>query len=263
MTVDQIDQRDLTTMTLDELGEEVMQQRHAAEVSLATALGHFVRIGVVLLHARERVPDEEWDSWCELHGMSKTSSNRAMRLAYYRDELPPEAWQPSVNRAGRLVNPTATRAEVYLRGLPPVRPKGFRYEQGVVDEARRLKAAGVPQVDICELLGLSAATVSVMVRPGAQAEYARKHRRRYAARRLTEREAARALAEKREREERDRLAKATGGELSKSYGLIRQALAALDKVATEPSVEATRHLHRAEESVVEAMRAERGASRDA
>lgn len=56
----------------------------------------------------------------------------------------------------------------------------------------------------------------------------------------------------REREERDRLAKATGGELAEAYGLVRRTLSIVDKSRHAP--DAIRHLHKAEEAIVEAMR---------
>lgn len=79
-------------------------------------------------------------------------------------------------------------------------------------------------------------------------------RRRERERKLARRRARAALREKTQRDERDRLAKTTGGELAEAYSLIRRAIALLDKANR---ADAVRMAHKCEDAIVAALREER------
>jgi len=245
----QIDQRDLTTMTIDELAAVARAEYGLMAEHVAFALRHAIRSGEALLRAKESMSKGEWGRWVEDHvGISNAWGSQLARLAYYRSEIPAEVLQ-----AGSI-----TEARSYLKGLPPIQPPGpaAQVPRAMIDEAQRLRSEGASYAEISRAMEVNQGEVWRWLNPEKHRESQRrgslKHQRK-------RRAADQALKQQQEQAQRRQLAKATGGELAKSYSLIRQALAALDKVATEQAGEAIRHLHKAEEAVVEAMRTERAA----
>jgi hypothetical protein len=259
MSMTLIDQRDLTTLTLDELSALSVEEVSLSATCAAAAVQHAIRCGEALLEAQSRVPPGDWVRWLESSDWphSDTHARCFMRLAKYQSDLPPEAWQRYIDRDGNERQPTANRAFRMLRGLPPIQALGSWISPlvGPNDKAEvlRLRSMGASYTEIVAVTGLPKSTIAGWCNPAA-AEQARRKRR---ARRREEAVARKALTAERERSSRNRLAKVTGGELSKSYAAVRQALAALDKVGGERAGEAIGHLHRAEESIVEAMREQR------
>lgn len=242
---------DLATATLDELAATAARQYGEAETALFGALGHVVNLGATLTEARRRVDHGDWRAWCDAIGISQHTANAAMRLAHYRNHLPTEI---RVDGRGRTLSPSVGHALQYLRGLPDVRPRGTpaKFNDDDVSEAKRLHAAGVPVKEIADLLGAFPASVYKWLDPEA---YRARQRRNRVARTQREREARaakRALERQRERKERDRLAKATGGELEVAYTHVRRALAAVSKAGTVELAE--RALLKAEEELIAAMR---------
>lgn len=250
---------DLATATLDELADAARRELSQTESHLVGALAHFIRYGEILLVARTLVPSGEWMRWCESIANSSgrtyeyKTSVAAMRLAHYKDHLPAEAFETWIDDAGRLLNPSPHRALSYVRGLPVINRKGVvGHGESTRDEARRLRKAGLPYDEIGPMVGVSSTAVRMWCEPGAEAEYNKRRR----AREREQRAAQRALRKEHERQERDRLARATGGEIADAYSLIRRALTAIDRAGQAP--DAIRHLHKAEEAIVEAMREQRG-----
>lgn len=244
---------DLSTLTLDELASTAVDEYRAASAHLAASLDHFIRLGEVMIVVYGRMQTtEEWRAWLDHVGIGTTVASQAARLATYKDQLPPEAFLPYRSQKNELRFPTHTSALTYIVGLPPISNRRRRTDPAVVGEAIRLREAGLPYEEIAQLLNVSTTAVRDWCNPEA---YKSRNRRRAKARALAQRQryaADRALAEKREREERDRLAVTTGGELAKAYAVIRAALKHLD--LNRGPDDAIRALHRAEEAVVATMR---------
>lgn len=252
--------------TLDELALSARTEYQAAAEHLAGALSHFIRFGEVLLEARSRLDEagEGWLKWLKSIGINhQFTADRAMRLAFYKDRLPSEAFQVRRDASGRVLNPSWNNALQYVSGLPPIRNKGqIGYPESTRQEAHRLHAEGLTAKEIGAILNVGASTVRYWVLPGEE-QRVRENRRRYKAKNLRIATAAR---KQMRREERDLIAKSVGGELAVAYGHLRSCLAALDRsVANCDDITVAgvarrtiSQLHGAENSLVEAMQAERG-----
>lgn len=241
----------LTTASLDELSEAASAEYKATQSALVGALERYVKFGNVLLEARGRVPDGEWLQWCAKVGAPQATVNHAMRVAYYADRLPSEMWDVS-GGVGRKQGNVTHAALAYLRGLPDIHPKGRTGpDPKMVAEARRLLHSGAKVAEVAEMFGVHKSTIRDWMDPQA----ARASREAKARRKKQRRQVAAAARRQMEREERDRLAKTHGGELSEAYSLIRRALAQIDRARAAD--EAILHLHRAEAAIVAAMREQR------
>lgn len=240
---------DLSTLTLEQLEVASADAIRLGEEALKGALLVFIRWGEILLEVQRRVGHGHFREWLRAHEINDAHSNKAMRFAFYKNNIPKDALVPFRGVDGRLREPTTNSVwRLYIRGLPPISPYGRpTYSVTHINEARRLQATGLTGKDIAEMLGVSETTVGCWLDPKLAAEReARRTRKRH------ETVAARkALKEKSEREERDRLAKTTGGELAEAYSLIRRALTALDRAG---QVDAMRLAHRCEDEIVKALR---------
>lgn len=251
---------DLRRASLDELGEAATLEYAQASAHLAGALWHFIRLGDVFLEARSRLDaaGEPWIAWLRSIGIEHHfTADRAMRLAFYKDRLPPEAFEVWTDARGRRCNPSWSKALMYIRELPPAHGKRSRgYPPETVEEARRLVAEGLPVRDAAKTLGVGESTVRLWVLPG---EKERVRRNQRAAKQRAQRAAA-ALRQAEQRAERDAMAVASGGEMEIAYGLLRRTLASLSKASSSnsPTVsakidEAIRSCHSAENRLIEAM----------
>lgn len=244
MTDVAIPELDLTTATLDELGALAQREATAALSDLASVVRHYLRMGEIIQAARDARPREfDWEAWCESLGISARTAQTAMRMAKYRRAIPADC-------------ATVDAAIAYLKGLPDTNTRGkpVPYDPAVRVEAERLIAAGVPVKTASRMLGLSDSTVRHWLYPDRYKETKRAYEERARAARRETKLAAKALAAQREREERDRLARTTGGELAELYALVRKAALLADKLGMG---EVVADIHRAEERVVGALKAER------
>lgn len=243
---------DLSNATLDELASMALGHVRSTEASLINALQHWVAAGEVFNIARDRFGPggKGWGKWCEQLGVSQAAIGEAMRVARYKDQLPPEVFAIWTDARGVKRDPTIGRALEYVRQLPPIRPRGKNNTSDIaaLREANRLVNEGMSLRAAAAMTGITHETVARYRDPARFAEKDRKkeERRREQAR------AKKALAAQRERQERDRLARATGGELDVAYTHVRRALAAISKDTRAP--EAERLLLKAEEHIVDAMR---------
>jgi hypothetical protein len=253
----------LEAMTLDDLAAEARVEYAHTSAHLTGALAHFIRLGEILHVARQRVEPGTWIVWLRSVGIDNHfTADRAIRLAVYRDHLPPEALQVRRDGAGRVRNPSWNNALTYLRGLPPVGPKGNRgYDETIKREAARLRKKGLSYRQISEALNVGETTV----RSWLDTDFRR--RKKLANKRARDKitKDATAARRARRREERDGLAREASTELADAYGNLRKALAALDRAigaSTDVSVvgaarRSMGQMHSAENSLIEAIRAER------
>lgn len=263
-SVELVETENLATKTLDELAELAVDEHRQVEQDLVSALNHAFRLGEVLLAAFERLEPGEWEPWIESTGMSTSTARNFQRLARYRDQLPREIYEPHRAKNGAVIQPSYSRALVYLKGLPPVRTTQRKREvtSAMREEGLRLLAAGTPYAAVADLLGVSDTTVRDWGNPAKFRE--REQRRR--ARLRQQRRARNALKEQDRRSEIDALASAHGGELAKSYALVRRLAQSLDRASTTFDRGATQRgylgvalaaTHKAEDEIVRALRYER------
>lgn len=238
---------DLEGLTLDELADEARRGHEAAMELVASAVQYAIRVGDVLLIARERVERGGWLAWLEANGLSGGIAYVYMRIAQFRDEIPVEEMR------------TVTAAYSYLRGRAlPATGNRWKYPDEIRQEALRLVDDGMEQQEVAELLGVNSSTITYWVDP----EYRKQHQRKSRDRNRRRRAAAKALAEKEKREERDRAAKSAGGALADAYSKLRLHIEALDqaiKDATDRGTqailrEALDHAYKAEDKIAEALK---------
>lgn len=227
----------------------------AAE-AMSRGLVHAIRSGEAMAEAQERLGAREWKSWAKENlDVDPRTGIKYMRFAHYKDHL--------MGADERL---TTLTAEVYLRGLPPARDmhRKIRKPPEVVDEVKRLGSQNMTVTEIATLVGVSHAFVKATLDP-AWAKRRVEQKRRTGAKL---RAAKAALAEKEKRAERDALARRAGGATSEAYALIRKAALAIDRALVESSDPEEREAlrkalgftHKAEDSLVVALRTERAAA---
>lgn len=205
--------------TLAELVEVANAEYDQALSSAYSAVIHGFNCGDALLKIRELVPRGDWRKWLqENFNGGETTAREYMRLAKYRDLVPPEYY------ANRQL------AMDYLKGLPHTdseRPSTIPREE--IEEVRRLAESGMSQEQISKALGMSRTQVRSRLDP----EKSRKDHQRFGKKYEAQRKRAKSAREALRREEvgRERLAlmKQTGGNIAKSYALIRLAAQELDR----------------------------------
>ena len=247
--VELVSDRDvLSILDLPELAAEAKREHSLASAALSDAVQHAIRVGEVLLVARDRVERGGWKDWVESTGISSGLAYVYMRVAEYRHELPEE--EPMSLNA----------AYAFLRGksLPPSGNR-WKYPDEVREEAIRLKQEGeFGHVEIAELLGVSPASVTYWTDP----EYRKKHQAKSRSRQRRKRAAAKALAEKEKQQTRESAAKRAGGAIDRAYSQLRLHIAALDQAIHEASDRSTRavlrealdHAYKAEDKIAEALK---------
>lgn len=234
--------------TLEELAASANAAHRQTVDSLINALQHAIKAGDALLEARQRFSPEKgqgWLAWCDDNiEMSSTTIGKYIRLAYYKHILPQELLDAPYNHN----TPGLTVALEYLRGLPKITEQG-RTRAFDWDEARRLKASGLNNQQIAELLGVARGTVRRAVMSASE-------RRKFDARKKRMK-AARERAHQRAQIERLN----APPDLADAYALIRKALqrvqAAHDSTKTSERgglAHAISSLHRAEDAVARAIK---------
>ena len=210
-----------------------------------------MQCGAALIEARAQVEDGGWYRWLDENvTFTAWTAAQYMRVAHHRDAL---------FAAGRVFSlPTATE---YLRSIGASAPHDHIFTMKADErkaEARRLRKEGVTQDEIAEFFDVSRATVRRWVDPVVEKRDRQKRERD----RKVSRAARKALREKEERADRDRLAKSAGGAVSKAYALVRRTGIELDTAMQEASGGAERDalrsamaaVHRAEDEIVRALR---------
>lgn len=250
---------DYASMTLEELAasaneneRRVIEAERAAEAAMGEAVYRAMDVGDALAAVREQVGFGDWGEWMEVNCVTSAHRLREfVRLAEHRPHV--ERWVLKGGDDGEI---SVWRAVAAIRGLPRVTAQKV-YEDDVRKEAKRLRSEGVSIRETAGLLGVSPTTVRVWANP-AERKRARENSKRYQQKR---RAADRALKEKKEREERARLA-ARADDTGKAYSEVRKLTAALSQaIAGVDSAEARNHLReaerlalKAEESIVAALK---------
>lgn len=190
---------------------------------------------------------ETWAEWLDSNfDASRGLATLYMRLARYKQQV----------RSSGLT--TVSGARDYLRRIeaPPAHGLGGprKWPSWMRDEAKRLRQEGATLAQISGHLGVHPATIKGWLDP----QGARTAQRRYKAKRRAEKAAL-------ERQKRDQAVKAAGGAAAEAYAQIRRVLQTLDHAyaAAADNDERTAfnkaitQLHRAEDSIVQALGIER------
>lgn len=237
---------DLTSLSLDELAGRANAEHEKVGQSLTDALIHALAAGEVLLVAREQVGPRGWVKWCaENVEIADSTIGTYMRIAFYRDELGGAAGVVEAREA--------------LVGFPAVNAQGNGgHDEVVRQKARDLVGEGMTINAVSDLFGVAHTTVHSWVDPA----WGKRQRKLTDAATRRARLARKALAEKQARDERDALAKSSGGASSKAYALVRKALLELDRAHGEAKTPGEREAlrsavaltHKAEDQLVRAMK---------
>lgn len=213
--------------TLGELRQSALDHHSLVQEGLLQAIQSAIACGEALIEAHELVGQSSWAAWVEENlTFARSLAHSYMRLARYKDVLPAEAFEPTLTRSGRVVQPSVSKAIKYLRGLPPIFEKpAAPVSPETKAEAKRLRATGLSYDQIADLLGISKAIVYVTCNPHKRTERIAAGR----ARRKRESAARRALADQERLARLDRTAKEIGGLKGKAYDHLRGAIAAADK----------------------------------
>lgn len=220
----EFDGRDLDTLAADLDVEYSNVVEH-----LASAVHHSIRCGEILLAARKLIIDGTWQKW--LTANTELNQNQAaqfMRLAYYRDLLPPEAFSQYVDHRGMTRSATWKSALTYLAGLPPFVIPGWHHVPAELKaEARRLHDEGMTYVAIGNLVGRSATSIKAWCNP----ERTRIQERSYEKRKKQHDQLKRAEAAERAADERERKlnqARIENASLSDVEVLLERAITILE-----------------------------------
>lgn len=249
---------DLSSMTLDQLGEAAEHEAREIDVALGGALAHAIRLGEILIAARALAKYGEWAGWLMSHGISAHVCHNTTRLAHYKDKLPPEALTTWTSAKGRTIGPSPTRALAYVHGLPPVYQGINRHDETLKAEAVRLHGEGLSQRDIAGLLGVDKTSVGYWCNPKAYRENLKRQRNR--AQQVRD-----ALKAQRAETDRQAAVRAASPDVAKAYSLLRQALAQMSRSAESHENGSVRNAlndairlgHQSEDRLVSAMRLER------
>lgn len=244
----------LDTATFEELAETARVSIELAGQYADSAVRQLVRAGGVLVQIRDRMPGR-YKTWLREIGIDPTWASKVGRLYEYRDAIPATAYETRVDVAGRRLPPSLRSALASIDALPNRQPHRSRLTDEMIRDAKARHRRGESMTSIAVAMGVSREQMRRLLNPAVEAE----RRKRAKANRKIQSEARAALQKQQIREERDRMARATGGELSVAYTLIRKALSALAKTNMDQTRRASEYLVAAESNIVSAMREERTA----
>lgn len=240
--------------SLDELASTARYEHEQTFAAVSSALTHALRCGEALVEARERLRAGcgDWAAWVASTGISIGAAQNYRRLALSRAVVLSDDCPRTISGA---------LAHLRQLGQPAIGPTGGHNRTPLLEDdiaaMRRLREAGTSYERLGEQFGVSRAVVQQRLDPEFQrrsSEATKRHRRR-----------ARAAKKALEREQRDQAVKRAGGKPAKAYSLLRQCASELDRAAGEAEDEETRlalssalrHVHKAEDEVVRALRLER------
>lgn len=186
--------------TLAELADDANRSHETTIAAMVSAIAYAIQCGETLIAAREIVGKQSWREWMTDNlCFSYVVAGNYMRLAHYKDLLPPEAMEPYRLADGRMIQPSIARAVLYVKGLPPVHDSSnavIGVAPEVAAEVIALsKNKDVSQREIARMLGISRWVVFTILHPGVRQTQAANQRRARA--REKAREQARERATKR------------------------------------------------------------------
>lgn len=213
--------------TLEELAEIANREHEAVGTALHSAVLHAVRCGEAIAQAHKMVGTSNWTVWVsENLGFTYQYAGRYMRLAHYRDQLPPEIHHPYLDNAGRMRQPSIKRALNYVRGLPPIADFEARQTPKEIQrEAKRLHAQGMSYREIGRLLAISDCAAAAACDPDRRrrsTESSRRYRQR-------QKQARRALS----LQEKNVTARQAGDTLGKAHTLLLQTASQVNAALRE------------------------------
>lgn len=233
--------------SLSELTQRANREHGLAEQALGQALDHVIKAGEALSEVRRNYEHQfkGWEKWVEENfDGGRTVASFYMRIFEYRDIV---EGLPNVRQAMQR-----------LKGMPALRPPGYRgYSEEVREEARTLSANGMNHAEIARLLGVSPITIKNWLDP----EALKRHRKRVAERSRKQREERRKQKQEAAQRAAERDARRVGGALAEAYSLVHKLEAPLvraEREATDPVIkkklgEAIYDQHRVLYRVVEAL----------
>lgn len=232
---------DLASMTLEQLADEIGKGHRSVQANLSAAVATGIEVGLRLMEVKSRLGVGEWRPWIEVNidELSPAQAGVYLRFAYYREVI----FESAADSA--IVWKDAMKA---IKGLPPVLvDHAGAYPAEVRDEAKRLRATGMPYTRIGQEMGIDCQTVKSWCEPGYRAE----QRRRFKERARRRRAAEKALREKEHREESDRLAKAQG--LGPRLTSLRREAREMDAAWKEAEGDKRAHLKAAYLKIADAL----------
>lgn len=209
--------------TLPELVARANEEHALVEGAVTSALQHAINCGEALNEIRSHFRRGGWEDWLDqnFHG-SRHAAAYYMRVAHYKDLVED---LPNVKQAMRR-----------LAGMPAVRKQEdhLRYDEEIVEEARRLVANGVSKREVAKTLEIDRKTVARWVDPAALV------RHRESAKQAQRKKRAEENAKKQAAEQRrvERAARKAGGALSEAYSLAHRLEFALGQAHRDATGEA-------------------------
>ena len=222
----------LAVPSLVDLARQIKDTLEQLRNLAADGVRQAIHVGELLFVARETLPEHSsFESWIESDtGLTYSTANRYMRIAYYKDELPttPEDWE-TIGKPGAGTGIGA--ATTHLVGLPNIPRLNDLAGNRIVTEADRdtalqLRTEGLTYQQIGERLDRSGGTVYFWLNPKAKkANEESGRKRRHLARIGLKRNA------------RDAAAKLRGGEVARAYTSVRKCAIDLDAAIVDSSDE--------------------------
>lgn len=227
---------------IDELAEIARQEHELAVGRSADAVGHAIKCGEALYRVRAMLPRGEWGRWLtDNFPHTPYTARNYIRLFEHQEDV---------------INEGCTTIEGARKLLAGVRPKG-RLNEDQIAEIKELFDAGVPRREIAKRFGVDAQTVKYWADPKS-----RKNQIRQRARWRQKQRKARALLE---RKEKDEYVKSHGGTIADGYSSLRKAAQHLDRAIEETDNRDTKDaikaalatVHQAEDEIIKALKQER------
>lgn len=231
----------LTEQRMSELARVANEEHQAVAEHAVGMVMHGVRAGEALATVRDRLPYGSWMAWlAENFHATPHTAREYIRFAQHQELLKEHGITKYVE-ALRLVRSVAAEGK----------PTPDERARQRLEAVELYKAGGTSLAKVGELYGVDGTTIRRWVNP----DYAEAVARREAKR---EKEARKALQQQR----RDRAARKVGGDLGKTYALIRQALQTADRQREESTSRDKRvalrgcltALHEAEDQISRAIR---------
>ncbi len=232
------------TEHLADLAHTANEEHHLVAKSMAQSIGHAIAAGEALLLARSLVSDEGlgWPGWVRANlDMAPVQAARYLRIAYFKD-IVVEAGATS------LANALTVLRQLEVPPLPAKRNAVYssEFKKRIIE----LVESGRSQRSVESEFAIPPTTISAWMHPET--------RRRHDRARVSARMAAKRAAK---REQKARAAKKVGGNIGRSYSLLRNLAEAFDKAISEEQDQAAAShlktalltLYRAEDALVKAL----------
>ncbi len=243
--------------SLDQLAEEINRGHAECEAMAGNLVEKWISVGRSVLAAREGVERGSWAAWCVEHlSMGASMASVYARVASYPDDV-----RRHVAGHGHALGIHQVSRSA-IGGLPAVVTSN--HDERLVEEAKAMVAAGTSQRETARLLGISPNSIRYWLDPSKRDRHRRQSLDAQRRKRERERE-ARLAAQALEQKRRADAARKIGGNGGHCYAEIRKALSraqgALDDGGDKAAwAEVQRHLRRAEEATLDALKIERSGS---